>query len=577
MLSACGGGGSGGGGFIPDVGETNPLTVVTDSLPDVTTSPYSTVLEAAGGSSPYSWTLEDDGGTGLTLNNDGILSGNAPSKGGAYGLTVSVTDARNNSVRKSFTLNVDATAGLSIITTALPQATQGLDYTAIVEADGGAAPYRWTVINDGGTGFGINAEGVLSGIAPSGGDYGVTLEVSDDAGGESRRSFILTVTGGSQQPLAITTQTLPEAQQGATYSAILQAVGGQGSYMWTLLDDGGTGLSLRDDGVLTGTAPAEGSYGLAVSVMDDVREVSSPLTLKVNADPNPLTITTGSLPTSNEGERYAAVLNATGGTGNYVWRLTNNGGSGLSISADGVLSGITNAVGTFGLVFEVNDGVDSAETALTLTVSAGEPFVPLKITTQTLPLATSNKYAATLQAEGGTPPYSWSLLSDPGGSGLVLSSSGVLSGTTPAPGSYGLTVGVSDAAQDSDTAGLSLTVQGGDKPPVEIITTDLGTATVGQTYSNVVRATGGQSGDYEWTLIEIVPTPSPAPTIDLTSGVITWKACDIDPFADGGSEIPATTTYAVTIRVDDFGVPPTANVATLPLIAVDDPNEPFCP
>ncbi|KGE02805.1 putative Ig domain-containing protein [Pseudohaliea rubra] len=583
LLTACGGGG-GGGGFLSDDGTgNNPLTITTGTLPDVASTPYSTVLEASGGTPPYSWELIDDGGTGFTINSEGIFRGDALPPAGTYGVTISVSDANGRDTRQSFTLTVTTENALSIATTALPQAIEGLDYTALLDASGGAEPYRWSVVNDGGTGFGINADGVLTGTAPDSGDYGITLEVTDEADSRDRQSFILTVTGDTPQPLTIATETLPTAEEGQTYSAILQAAGGQGDYLWTLVDAGGTGLDLRDDGVLSGTVPAEGSYGITVAVADNVREVSKSLVLTVSAEGDPLTLGTTSLPGATVGERYAAVLEATGGSRDYSWQLVSSGDSGLSLSSAGVLSGTPSAVGTYGIVFRVSDGQDTVQGALTLVVDTFEPFVPLAVVTETLPAANGQIYAATLEAEGGTPPYSWTLVND-GGSGLSLSTSGSLSGTSPAVGTYGLTVSVADSAGGSDTAALTLEVDGSDATTLEIISTDLGTATQGETYSFILRASGGPTGDYTWSKVEVVPS---LPTIEIGSdsfedarltldpdtGVLTWFSGDIE---NGVLTGECTTDYSYTVQVTDAGPPASSDVRTLPLTAALDPNDPDC-
>lgn len=369
-IAACGGGG-GSGSFIPD--DSAPIEIITTSLPPVDASPYTTILEASGGSEPYTWTIEDDGGTGFTINSQGVLTGSSPSQLGTYALTISVSGKKGATARTTYTLEVSAQSGINIISTALPSAIEGLDYTALVEASGGILPYTWTITDDGGTGLSINADGFLTGIAPAGGSYGMTLLVTDASNRTAQQSFILLVTGDTPQPLSIATTSLPATTVGETYTAILQATGGQGDYMWTLVDDGETGLDMIDDGILKGTAPEEGDYAVTVSVMDNTRTVTSILSLAVGPDPSPLTITTTSVPGAIEDIRYAAVLNASGGTENYTWTLVSSGGSGLTLTTAGVLSGTPTTPGTFGISFRVNDGEDTVEGSVTVTVIAAEP------------------------------------------------------------------------------------------------------------------------------------------------------------------------------------------------------------
>jgi len=572
-ISACGGGGSD-GGFIPDAPDnTTPLAITTTALPAVTEASYTAILEATGGTTPYTWVLEDDGGTGLTLSSEGILSGQAPSQSGTYAITISVTDSKNGSDRTSLTLEVDAQAAIQIITTALPQAINGLDYLTLIEASGGSQPYSWTVVSDGGTGFTIDDQGFLKGVAPTTGEYGLTIEVKDSAEGSDRVSLILTVTGDAQQPLEITTTDL-SAEESKPFSAVLEAVGGQGTYLWTLLDDGNTGLQLRDDGILSGTAPAQGQYVVSVSVMDNTRTVSENLILTVAADGSPLTIITSSLPGGTVGERYAAVLEAVGGSGSYRWTLPSSGGSGLGISSDGVLSGVPTNAGTFGLVFDVSDSNSTASKAITVTISSGDDgsTEDVEITTTSLPDADRVIYAAAVDAKGGLPPYTWSGgdISNPGTGFVVDPSSGAITGNTNdlLPGQYGYRVSVSDTAGDSDTKSYVITVPGGDQPPVRIITNNpLPGATEKSTYAVVMRAVGG-GADKTWKVLETLKSDGTVflngPTFDppgsADSGVLYWGAVDI-----------AAGDYLVTIQVVSDDSDSSTDVVTFNLKAVAAP------
>lgn len=90
---------------------------------------------------------------------------------------------------------------------------------------------------------------------------------------------------------------------------------------------------------------------------------------------------------------------------------------------------------------------------------------PLTVTTTSLANgAVSSTYSQTLQASGGTQPYSWSLVSGLGNlpPGLSLNAStGVISGTPTTASTYNFTVKVTDAAPTSAQKALSIVVNAG--------------------------------------------------------------------------------------------------------------------
>ena len=129
----------------------------------------------------------------------------------------------------------------------------------------------------------------------------------------------------------------------------------------------------------------------------------------------------------------------------------------LTLAAGGLISGTPTATGTATFTVKVVDAsLRSVTATLTLTVGA-----PLAFVATTLPSGThGTPYSTTtLQASGGTPSYTWSLL--PGSSlppGLSLSSSGTVSGTPTTAGTYTFVVKVTDASSPAQTVQVSFTV-----------------------------------------------------------------------------------------------------------------------
>ena len=175
-------------------------------------------------------------------------------------------------------------------------------------------------------------------------------------------------------------------------------------------------------------------------------------------------ITTTSLPGATTGAAYEVTLAASGGVAPYTWSVTSGSlPGGLSLdSSTGLISGTPTASGTYGFTVAVTDSGNPARmtsSRLSITVAA-----PLVITTTSLPGATTGAaYEVTLAASGGVAPYTWSVTSGSLPGGLSLdSSTGLISGTPTASGTYGFTVAVTDSGNPArmTSSRLSITVTG---------------------------------------------------------------------------------------------------------------------
>src|SRR5207302_2016009 len=156
-------------------------------------------------------------------------------------------------------------------------------------------------------------------------------------------------------------------------------------------------------------------------------------TLSVTISPAALIITTSALPNGTAGTAYSgATLAATGGIAPYSW--SGSAPAGLTLSSSGAISSTPNVAGTFSFSATVTDSAapTPARASRMLSVTLHPP--PLNTTTRSLPgVAVGTVYSATLAAAGGVPPYTWSG-STP--AGLTLSSSGAISGTPNAVGTF---------------------------------------------------------------------------------------------------------------------------------------------
>jgi hypothetical protein len=119
---------------------------------------------------------------------------------------------------------------------------------------------------------------------------------------------------------------------------------------------------------------------------------------------------------------------------------------------------LVTTTGSYTGAFTLNSSTDWS--ALVATFSATGVSTPLSITTSSLPNGTqSTPYSAALTATGGTQPYTWSILSGALPAGLILNAStGAITGTPTGSGTSAFTAKVQDAASQTATANLSITI-----------------------------------------------------------------------------------------------------------------------
>lgn len=180
------------------------------------------------------------------------------------------------------------------------------------------------------------------------------------------------------------------------------------------------------------------------------------------------------------------------------------------------------------------------------------PPAPLAITTGT-PLngTVGIAFSRQLRAEGGTPPYTWSMNGAPPAPGLILNSAGLISGTPTASGGTlrtyrvtdaanqstpkALTISIEDAASSVSGAGLAPITAGIQASPT-IMPFTLSNGTVNVPYPTIqLEATGG-TPPYTWLVSPALPNGLSLNL--LGSGIISGTPLN-------ASNGPATYTFTV--------------------------------
>lgn len=258
-----------------DVNEA--LVFTTTSLPDATIGlPYNQAISATGGTAPYSFFISSaqQPPAGLALSTSGVISGTPSATANTASFTVQIRDNSQPAQANSTPLGLAVT--LEITTTSLPDAIVGEPYDQQLQAHGGQLPYGNWRRTGGALPAGIadpTPGGLVGGVAASGcSPVSSTFDVAmnDSASppvSDAQAGIMITARPG---PLAIQTQSLPDGNVGAPYSAFVVATGGVAPYTFAVtLGFLPAGLSLNQStGEISGTPTTVSSSGVEITVTD---------------------------------------------------------------------------------------------------------------------------------------------------------------------------------------------------------------------------------------------------------------------------------------------------------------------
>ncbi len=269
--------------------------------------------------------------------------------------------------------------------------------------------------------------------------------------------FTVTSYRCGSEPVIIT-ESLPDWTAGMLYSQQLEATGGVGEMTWTdkYLDLVGTGLTLSATGLVSGTPLEAGPVSFTAVVTDEAKaSAEKEFNFTINSH---VAVTTDALPDWTVGQTYSELLEASGGTPPINWSDRDNdlSGTGLALSSDGTLSGVPSSDGAISFTARAGDMTgDYDDKGLSFTVNPA-----VDITTTTLPDGTDGTaYSEQLEAAGGTGSKTWTDKNgDLSGTGLTLSTSGLLSGTPNDTGTISFTAQAEDVTGSSDEQLLTVTV-----------------------------------------------------------------------------------------------------------------------
>jgi P2-related tail formation protein len=373
------------------------------------------------------------------------------------------------------------------------------------------------------------------------GTFPITVRVSDSATNGQQQTATYTCNIIVTASLAITAPCpATTAVQGAPYSFTVTAAGGQTPLTWQLFESSlPAGLTLNPQtGVISGTPTVNGTFPITVRVSDaGTQQQTATYTCNIIVTASLAITAPCPATTAVQGAPYSFTVTAAGGQTPLTWQLFESSlPAGLTLNPQtGVISGTPTVNGTFPITVRVSDAGTQQQTAtytcniiVTASLAITAPC-PATTAVQGAP------YSFTVTAAGGQTPLTWQLFESSLPAGLTLNpQTGVISGTPTVNGTFPITVRVSDAGTQQQTATYTCNI---------IVTASLAitapcpatTAVQGAPYSFTVTAAGGQT-PLTWQLID---SSLPAGlTLNPQTGVISGT-----PTVNG--------TFPITVRVSD--------------------------
>ncbi|QDS17944.1 autotransporter domain-containing protein [Xanthomonas arboricola] len=381
-----------------------PVVVIAPTtLPAATRgTAYSQTLSASGGTAPYTYAVSAGSlPAGITLASNGTLSGTATVEG-SFNVTVTATDANTFTATQAYALTV-AGPNLALPASTLPAGTAGQAYSAaITPATGGTAPYRYA-LTAGALPNGVvvdAATGRLSGTPTLSGTFNFTLTATDSTpspAAQASQNYSVTIAAAT---LVLAQPTLPPAVRGSAYNQVITASGGVAPYRYSIASGTlPTGLTLANDGTLSGTPTTQGTSSFTIAVADAGNASATQAYSFTVSDAAPVAVADVAATMSDAAVTVAVTANDTGNITAIAIAAAPTNGTAVVNGLELVYTPAAGFVGTDVVSYTVT-GSGGTSAAATVTIAVNARPVAVSVTAAAVP-GEAQQVDLTRNATGG--------------------------------------------------------------------------------------------------------------------------------------------------------------------------------
>ncbi len=478
------------------------------------------------GSEPFIITSYENLPNGLTpvVNGDVISFTGAPTVAGGFSNgDIALVDSGG----EEFTvpMNITINPPLTVSTTALPAAGDGVAYGTTLKTSGGTGGDTFTLASGSlPTGLTLQSNGHIGGTTSATGTFTFTVGVTDATGAPASATF--TMAAGAA--LALGNPSLTQWTIGqAGFSGAITIKGGVGPFTITSYTGLPTGLTptvSQRTITFAGTPTAAGAFTGSITVQDPAgySDIGT-FTITINAPPTLGSFT--AVPWTAAANGYPATIAISGGTGPFTIA------SAKGIPFTPVVSGNTIRFLGEGGAGTYASGVMTLRDKAGATVTANMPTFLINPIPTVTHMSTNNWTAGTpgfpgaMTINGGTGPFT------------IVDNKNIPLGLTPIiSGNQVEFTGTPDVAETVESCSVTIRDAAGAlytrtfvlaiAPPLKITTTHLPAWKSGVAYSTTLQDTGG-TGSRTFTL---TAGTLPAGLTLSSGGKLSGKATSLTPF-----------------------------------------------